>query len=334
MMDLASQQQNLSQKTSPANEQASCPLCDGAPVQVLAQQLRRGKGTVHYCASCDHGFLVPEKVVDAKEYYGELYRQEYSHNAETASTHARELFDVYKNYQRDRLKHITPLLTSATRLLEVGASAGQFLTHVKDKVSEVNAIELDKDCCKFLTNEIGVAADSEFLENSRFAQQTYDVVCTFQVMEHVEDPVQYLKTLKQATRAGGTLFVEVPNLRDPLLSVWDVPTYRTFYYHAAHLHYFTEASLLKVAREAGFRPEQIEFSFTQDYNLLNHLHWVMNNGPQADCHVGLRDISLVGPNKEIAAWLTEEMRALNQKYVEKLAAAKCTSNILMKLHQV
>lgn len=98
--------------------------------------------------------------MDAKEYYGELYRQEYSHNAYAAATNAREIYRVYKNYQQDRLHHILPHLTTGSRLLEVDASAGQFLIHIKEKVGEVNAIELDKACCTFLGSELGIEADA------------------------------------------------------------------------------------------------------------------------------------------------------------------------------
>ena len=311
--------------------ETACPLCSSPTTDILANQLRRGNGTVRYCPACEYGYLVKEEVFDAKEYYGKLYRQEYSHNAEVAATNPQEIYRVYKNFQQDRLRHISPHLTSSTRLLEVGASAGQFLTHIKDNVGEVNAIELDKACCSFLGSELGIEADEEFLENSRFAHQTYDLVCAFQVIEHVDQPVEFLKTLRQATKKGGTIFIEAPNLQDPLLSVWEVPSYAKFFYHSAHLHYFTEASLSSVARGAGFEPDQIEIAFTQDYNLLNHLHWIMNDGPQADCHVGLSDVNLFGPHQEIAAWLTEEMRSLNRRYISKLIAAKCTSNILMKL---
>jgi 2-polyprenyl-3-methyl-5-hydroxy-6-metoxy-1,4-benzoquinol methylase len=321
-------------KTSLEYIKPICPLCAIETSEIIAEKLRRGNGSVAYCAACEHGFLIHNQLIDAKEYYGELYRQEYSHNAEVAATHAREIYMVYKEYQQERLAYISRRLNSKTRLLEIGASAGQFLVHIKDKVSEVNAIELDKACCAFLGSEHGIDADSEFLENSRFADSVYDIVCAFQVMEHVDFPVEFLKTLQGVTKKGGAIYVEVPNLHDPLLSVWDVSTYRQFFYHSAHLHYFTEASLIKVAMDAGFRPDQIEISFSQDYNILNHLHWVMNNGPQIDCHVGLSSISLIGRDQELSNWLNDELTILNSKYIEKLIKKKFTSNIMMKLELI
>jgi 2-polyprenyl-3-methyl-5-hydroxy-6-metoxy-1,4-benzoquinol methylase len=309
----------------------SCPLCSGKGDKTLAAELRRGSGQVHYCAQCDHGFLVAAPLVDPKLYYAESYRKEYSHNADAAATNARELFEVYSNYQRDRLRMVTPLLGPQTRLLEVGASSGQFLVHVKDQVAEVNAIELDKACCAYVKSELGIAADDELLEHSVFASKTYDVVCAFQVMEHVGDPVAFLEGLRAATKEGGHIFVEVPNIADPLLSIWDVPTYHKFYYHSAHLHYFSEASLRLVAERAGFSADEIEVLPTQDYNLLNHLHWIMNDGPQANCHIGLSEITLAGVDTEIAQWLTQEMRALNEKYVSKLIEKNKTSNLMLRL---
>jgi len=315
-------------------EAAPCPLCHKPTRQVLTTKLRRGAGIVFYCEPCLHGFLVPDEQLDAKAYYAESYRQEYSHNAEAAATNARELFDVYRNYQSDRLGAIRPYLSTTTRLLEVGASSGQFLVNIKDGVALVHAIELDTACCAFMRNELAITADSEYLRESNFADETYDVVCSFQVMEHVPDPVAFLRDLRQSTKIGGTIFVEVPNLCDPLLSVWGVSAYQQFFYHSAHLHYFTEASLAQVATEAGFAQDKVEISFTQDYNLLNHLNWVMNNTPQATCSIGLSEIDLPGVNHDIATWLTEEMRSLNQQYLAKLVAAKATSNMMMVLKNV
>ena len=81
-----------------------------------------------------------------------------------AATDARDLLDVYRNYQQGRLDQIIPLLTPATRLLEVGASSGSFLVHIKDKVKTVNAIEVNKVCCAFLSEELDIQSDTEYLE--------------------------------------------------------------------------------------------------------------------------------------------------------------------------
>jgi len=309
----------------------NCTLCSLPTSKMLSSELRRGQGLVYYCDACEHGFLVPKENFNEKQYYADSYRQEYSHNAEPARTNAREIFDTYKGYQRDRLAIISQYLRDDLSLLEVGASSGQFLCNIKNQVALVNAIELDRDCCGFMQEELGIDADFELLDNSKFAHKKYDLVCAFQVMEHVVNPVLFLKDLMRVSKKGGTIFLEVPNLDDALLSVWDIAPYRKFFYHSAHLHYFTGNSLKKVATDAGFLPKSIQVKYTQDYNLLNHLNWLTNGTPQATCHVGLAEIGFNGANEEIAHWLSTEFEALNKKYISKLVTEKSTSNIMIIL---
>jgi 2-polyprenyl-3-methyl-5-hydroxy-6-metoxy-1,4-benzoquinol methylase len=313
---------------------ASCPLCDQEVNQVLASELRRGNGKVLYCSVCEHGFLAENLIKNSKAYYDGEYRQEYSHNADAVNTNPREIFEIYSQFQADRLRIIDPELNTNSKVLEVGASAGQFVTHIKNRVAKIHTIELDTACCQFLNEIICVECDSEFLENSRFASERYDVICAFQVMEHVEDPIAFLETLKKVARPGATIFIEVPNLRDPLLSVWDVPNYRKFFYHSAHLHYFTEKSLLQVADKAGFTNTNLEVIFIQDYNLLNHLHWIMNNSPQGNCLLGLSKVLLKGADNEVSNWLSNEMATLNKHYIDRLVLSRNTSNMLLKIKNV
>src|SRR5690606_35867301 len=152
---------------------------------ILTKEIRRGTGFVYHCKACDHGFLEGQEKIDAKTYYAEEYRKEYSYKSTVASTNAEEIFDIYSKYQGERLPLIFPYLAKDKNLIEVGASSGQFLVHVLDKVASVEAIELDIDCCNYLENKLGISADSEYLPNSKFADKKYDIVCSFQVMEHV-----------------------------------------------------------------------------------------------------------------------------------------------------
>jgi 2-polyprenyl-3-methyl-5-hydroxy-6-metoxy-1,4-benzoquinol methylase len=312
-------------------DSAKCPLCGVPTGRVLSRQLRRGKGVVFHCANCDHGFLVPERRLDSKTYYSEAYWQEVSHKASSEGTNASELYDVYSKYQHERLEIIGPHLFPATKLLEIGASAGQFLAHVKDRVAKAHAIELDKSCVDFMRKTLGIDADAEFLRESKFASEKYDVLCSFQVMEHVDSPLDFLRDLRASMHERSIAFVEVPNLRDPLLAIWNVPAYETFYYHSAHLHYFTEKSLRKVAVDAGFAPAQVSIQFTQDYNLLNHLNWIMNNAPQPTCDLGLSEINIPARDATMATWLTQRLREVNREYIGRLVQAKATSNLMAVL---
>ena len=307
----------------------SCPLCREYSDNILTSSLRRGDGKVYLCKECDHGFLDSSSQLDIREYYNEEYRKEYSSNAAATETNAEELFDVYHNYQDSRLKIIRPSLKKDTELLEVGCSSGMFMVHVKEEVKLINGIELDQTCCEFVNRVLGISCDDDYLPNSKFCDIKYDIVCSFQVMEHVPDPVSFMGELINATKPFGKIFIEVPNLDDSLLKVWKNEAYQDFYYHSAHLHYFTENSLRNVASKAGVKSENIKFEFTQDYNLLNHLNWVTNHRPQKDCHVGLSKINLSDEEEDITQWLNDELLSLNKKYFQKLKDSKTTSNIMM-----
>ena len=60
-------------------------------------------------------------------------------------------------------------------------------------------------------------------------------------------------------------------------------------------------------------------------------HWILNHSPQVNCHPGLGEISLHGPDKEISDWLTKTLVSLNKTYISKLISKKATSNIMLIL---
>ena len=175
----------------------------------------------------------------------------------------------------------------------------------------------------------GIEADSNYLLNSRFYQEKFDVVCAFQTLEHTDNPLAFLKEVKHVMKPGGVAFIEVPNRYEPLLSVWDIPEYVRFYYHAQHLFYFTSRSLQAYAKKAGF--EKMQIKFTQDYNLLSHIHWLMNKTPQPTCHIGLGPVAFKGKDSGMASWLSHKLAALNEEYVSMLVDSGQTSNLTLIL---
>lgn len=302
-----------------------CPLCGTETSEVLASHLRRGTGVVLKCAKCDLGFLVSEEKTD----YRTGYRNRATHKADGSGGTPEEIYRTYFPFQQKRLDLVRPHVKPDSSVLEIGASAGQFISQLR--CARRCAIEPDEDARRFMA-EMGISVDERRLPESFFAQDRFDVVCAFQVLEHVDDPVRFLQDVRLALKSDGVAFIEVPNLYDALRSTWALPEYERFYFHADHLWYFSADSLKSVARMAGF--EKAEVTFTQDYSLLNHLHWLMNKAPQADCRVGLGPIVFSGENPQLAFWLSDAMQKIGKMYEDYLVSERISSNLLMDLRLI
>lgn len=304
--------------------EAICPFCGTVVRRLLTDKLRRGEGKVFHCLGCDLGFLIAVPV--AEDHYAARYRKTASHHADGSATSPAETFEACKHFQESRIEAVKPRLAADVSVLEFGASAGQFLWHLHG-VNRRCAVEPDTESREFLT-EMGIesAANAD-----AFAGQQFDIVCAFQVMEHLQDPVEFLRLVRSFMKPGGVAFIEVPNLYDPLLSVWGIPEYVPFYFHADHRFYFTAKSLRCAAEKAGFKTDSDSVWFTQDYNLLNHLHWIMNRAPQPTSEIGLGPVKVEGASAEISVWLSTWLAALNSQYVGKLKEAGATSNLMLRL---
>jgi SAM-dependent methyltransferase len=69
------------------------------------------------------------------------------------------------------------------------------------------------------------------------------------VLEHVEDPVGFLKMVREVLRPGGVVHIAVPNAAcwEARLSGWNC-------YVSYHMAYFNRNTLARATREAGLTP--------------------------------------------------------------------------------
>ena len=73
------------------------------------------------------------------------------------------------------------------------------------------------------------------------------------------------------------LYIEVPNINDALLKLYDVEDYHRFHFFKDHLHYFSRMSLQETIRQAGV--QEVTISGHSRFGLANHLYWLKEGRP-------------------------------------------------------
>ena len=260
-----------------------CYLCGGRHLEVIRNKLRNDVDRkVLQCADCGINYLEPQPK-DLTEYYREEYRRVYT-PVVGEQLDSRKTFEMYLPFQRRRMEPINDKLNSNMRVLELGCSAGYFLYTLKPHVKECLGIELNQENARFVNNELGIRTYTQPIEQTPIPEGYFDLVSAFHVVEHVEDPIALLSTLRRYLKPEGWLYVEVPNVNDALLSLYRSEPYAGFWYREPHIFNFSPDTLCKVVGRAGFRGDT---STTQRYNFVNHLNWTMTGKPQKSAEVGM-----------------------------------------------
>ena len=104
-------------------------------------------------------------------------------------------------------------------------------------------------------------------------EETFDVLTAFHVLEHVHDPISLLKACGEKARI---LLIEVPNHSYVMMEASEA--YRAFSCQRAHISYFTQESLTRAMKSAGFTDFSVRG--VQRYGLENVLHWLEHGTPQ------------------------------------------------------
>ena len=109
------------------------------------------------------------------------------------------------------------------RVLEIGCGRGDFLARIRQTGAVCRGLELNPDAAG-LARSKGLDVTQMSLEHhSRLSSGSYDMVCAFQVLEHVSAVGDFFRACAGMLRIGGTLVLSVPNNESYIRHIrWDV----------------------------------------------------------------------------------------------------------------
>jgi SAM-dependent methyltransferase len=141
-------------------------------------------------------------------------------------------------------------LPAGARILEIGAGTGGNLAMLS-RYGSVDGIEHDPEARRLAARKNPIPLlEGSLPDHLPTGRGTYDLVCMFDVLEHIADDEAALAAVRQAVKPGGRLILTVPAY--PWL--WSA--------HDVQLHHrrrYTAASLRNVAARAGFGCARISY---------------------------------------------------------------------------
>ena len=189
-----------------ASHDITCPYCNhSASLNFRTKDLNRkmSKELFNYycCSSCALIFLSPLPS-DLKQYYSKEYYLVPGTLEELANASTEEKYKV----------EIIQQFVSKGRLLEVGPATGGFAYHAKVAGYEVETIEMDPDCCRFLREVVKIpTVQSEDVIGALKNKEQYNVIALWHVIEHLPQPWDTLKAIVDYLAPGGILVLAAPN---------------------------------------------------------------------------------------------------------------------------
>jgi len=143
-----------------------------------------------------------------KEYYKDYFHHERNHWFFKARN------KIITDHIRELIKKSG--LTGPLKILNVGVATGHTSVLLKE-FGDVQSVEYDEDCYDFIKEEVtDIGLQLGTILDLDFDDKTFDLVCAFDVIEHVEEDILAVSELKRVCKQAGNVVVTVP----AFMSLW------------------------------------------------------------------------------------------------------------------
>ncbi len=219
-------------------------FCGCADYKIISTATRhKNHFDVVACTNCGTFRINPYMTeASVKKYYTEIYGPVKRKNVE-----AEGLYKKQAGSSEELFKVISKHFGKDTAILDYGSGAGGRLdAFFKNGYTNLNAFDYDE---KYLAHAVSKGAKRHVDGNK------YDLIILSHVIEHINEPVEFLKKLKEDyLKPTGQIYLEVP--------LYDNTVHLMGDFHLAHKFYFSYYSLVLLGNMAGM------VETANDYNAI------------------------------------------------------------------
>ncbi len=247
-------------------KEINCNLCGANDYKIL---LTKNPYQIVECNNCSLVYVNPQPTTKElkqlysfkKKYHKELLNKKIENQLRRGFETKLKLIEKYKK---------------SGKILDVGCSAGVFLDMMKGKGWECYGVELSKDTANYAKGKYGLNVKINELEKIKFPQNYFDIVCLWDILEHVQNPLRSLVEVNRILKTEGVMFINTPNVDGlfPKLSYSILAKIFGAWPNAElphHLYYFSSKTLTQMLMKAGFNV------ISKDFNQISTNYIIRSN---------------------------------------------------------
>lgn len=192
----------------------------------------------HLVISKPVGFVFCSKIPSQEEliaHYNTYSRAEIT--SPVTKTRYNELLDAFEPYK------------VTGRILDVGCGVGLFLVEAKKRGWEVHGTEFTAKAIDICLGK-GINMAKGKLSPLSYEPGSFDIVTSFEVLEHINNPLEEVRNINSVLRKGGLFYFTTPNFnaleRLILRDKYNIITY------PEHLCYYTKKTVHHLLSNNGF----------------------------------------------------------------------------------
>ncbi|GHT67682.1 hypothetical protein FACS1894110_13610 [Spirochaetia bacterium] len=151
------------------------------------------------------------------------------------------------------LKNRTAQTGQQPRVLDIGCATGALLVSLRDRLWACTGVEISPSA-EYARRERGLDVRSLPLEENHFPDSSFDLVLASHLIEHLNNPADFVKEVYRVLAPGGYFLVTTPNI-----SGFQARLFKGRWRSAIfdHLYLFSVKTLSALLTEKGFAIERV-----------------------------------------------------------------------------
>ena len=250
-----------------------CPLCDykisnNFFTRTFISPFNQQCYYLYKCSVCGMEFWEPLKIIP--EFYENevLHMYKFLHSGKSRlAVHHKPFFKYF------------PFNTG--KLLDIGCGNGIFLAESQRAGFEVYGIDIDKKSVKTAKEKLKLRnifnmSLADFVECAQKERLKFDIITFFEVLEHQDNPKEFLQNVSRLLKRTGYIAGSVPNKDRLFANLERMTNHVDLPPH--HFLYFSKKSLKFLLEKEGFKDVQFHFSKRPIFNVCASLEEMFLGG--------------------------------------------------------